>query len=75
VDVLLEGFRSCTKRTIACQVSSVACPEKSKAGPEEMEGDVVAFEDLNKMEATDLEVNPDATETILEWLELLKDIM
>jgi hypothetical protein len=63
----LEGLKSYGKRMTACQVSSVVCPGTSKVGPEEIEADVVTFEECySKMEATNLEVNPDATATVME---------
>jgi hypothetical protein len=70
---LLEGLRSCGRRMTACQVLSVACPEKSKTGSEEMEAEVVTFKECSdKMEATDLEANTDATEAVVEQQKLLK---
>jgi hypothetical protein len=54
----------------------VACPEKSKAGPEELEADVVTFEgSSDKKEAMNLKANPEATEAVVERLELRKRLV
>jgi hypothetical protein len=63
IEVLLEGWRSCGIGTIACQVPPVACPDNSKAGLKEREAVVNTFEQRSsKMNATDLEANPEETE-------------
>jgi hypothetical protein len=50
---------------------SVACQEKSKVSPEEMEAEVVTFEEcLEKIEAMGLEANPEVMEAVLEQQEL-----
>jgi hypothetical protein len=67
VETDLEGLRSCGKWTTACQLSSMAYPEKSTSGPEGTEAKVDAFERCSdKMETTDLEINPEAVEIVLE---------
>jgi N-methylhydantoinase B/oxoprolinase/acetone carboxylase alpha subunit len=48
MEACLEGLRSCGKRTTICKVAMEACPEKSKAGPEEMEADVITFEESSE---------------------------
>jgi hypothetical protein len=74
--VLLEGLRSCGKGTTICKIASEACPEKSKAGPDRMEDVVVTFEgSLDRMEATDVEVNPEETEAAVGRQELFKEEM
>jgi hypothetical protein len=71
--VLLEGLRSCENGT-TCQVLSVVCPENSKAGLKEMEANMITLkESSDKMDATDLEANPEATEAVLEQKELHKE--
>jgi hypothetical protein len=63
----LEGLRSCGERTTTCKVASEDPPEKSKAGPERMEDAAVTFEgSLDRMETSDVEATPGATEAVLE---------
>jgi CHAT domain-containing protein len=76
MEAFLDELRFCGKRTTACQVSSVASPNKSKAGLEVTETAVVTFKErLEKMEATDLEANPEATDAIVERQELRKRLV
>jgi hypothetical protein len=71
MEARLKGLRSSGKGTTACQVQSVVCPENSKAGLKTVEADVIKFEKSpDRMEATNLEVNPETTEAILECQEL-----
>jgi hypothetical protein len=56
IETLLEGFRSCGKRTTICMVASEGCLEKSKAGPEVM----------------NVEATPEETEAAVVWQELFK---
>jgi hypothetical protein len=73
---LLEGLRSCGKRTTACQLSSVGCPNKSKVGPEGTGAAVDIFKRISdKMEATNLEANPEATEAVVELQELRDNLV
>jgi hypothetical protein len=54
----------------------VACPDKSKASPEEIEADMDTFaERSRKMEATDLEANPEAAEVVVERQVLCKRLV
>jgi hypothetical protein len=72
-EALLEGLRSCGERIVICKVESEACPEKSKAGPERMEDAVVTFEgSLDRIESTDVEATPGATEAAVERQKLFK---
>jgi hypothetical protein len=65
-EAILEGLKPYEGRTTTFEVPSVTCTNKLKAGPEEMEAAMDTFEEpSSKREATDLEVNPEATET--EW--------
>jgi hypothetical protein len=70
MDALLDGLRSCGERTTVCQVS-VACSKKSNAGPEGTGAAVDTSEGISdKMVATNLETNPEATEAVVERQEL-----
>jgi hypothetical protein len=72
MEALLEGLSSSGERMTARQVLSVASPKKSKASPKRTEA-VDTFEgSSDRMETTDLEANPEATEAVVEWQELRK---
>jgi hypothetical protein len=69
VKALLEGLRSCGKRTTICKVPSVVCPDNSKASLKEMEAVVDTYKQhSDKIEATNTEVNLGAMEAILYWM-------
>jgi hypothetical protein len=71
MEALLEGLKSCGKRTTICQVSSEDRPGNSKAGPEELEANMDTFEERSsKMDATDLKEKPGETEAAVVWQEL-----
>jgi hypothetical protein len=60
--------------TMTMTVASEACPEKSKPGPEGTKAAVVTFEEISdRMEATDLDANPKATEAAVERQELCNE--
>jgi hypothetical protein len=63
MEALLEELRSCRKRTTICMLASEVCQDNSKAVLKEMEAAVNTLEERSrKMDATDLEANPEATE-------------
>lgn len=78
MEAFVEELRAWQKEMVACQEVTEACVEKTKATPEnskssleEMEAALDVFEDvLKKMEAADLEANPEATGASVEQQEL-----